>query len=259
MNFYKLSKEQRQLLVIRIKDEIESDLKSQINTHILKYFTDDDTYIRKSAYIAFGRIYKENSINRSDIVNQLHSLLKNQDPKVRQTAINAAGEIGIINFNEIEQLIEIGLFDSHHSVRNAVIGSLKKIGEKNPNPAINFAKRFLHHEEQEGRREIGRGLELFGRTHPEEILPLLKELENDNASRVKNMVVHVIGQISYKRNCLEKVIAHLNTWENKKLVEKALNEIVEVHDRYKNFAFYTQEQAIKHIEENCFCDSEEGS
>jgi hypothetical protein len=39
--------------------------------------------------------------------------------------INAAGEIGKTNFESVEQFFDKGLFDEHHSPRNAVIGSIK--------------------------------------------------------------------------------------------------------------------------------------
>ena len=82
---------------------------------------------------------------------------------MRQTTINAAGEIGMHDFAPIEHLMEAGLFDKHHSIRNAVFGSIKKMGEKNPKPVLAFAKRFLHHEDKEIRREICHGIELRGR------------------------------------------------------------------------------------------------
>ena len=143
--------------------------------------------------------------------------------------------------------MEQGLFDEHHSVRNAVIGSIKKMGEKNPKPVLNFAKKYLKHKDKEIRREICHGIELRGRTHPQDILPLLKELQNDTTSRVRNTLVHVIGQIAYKKGCLETVVADLKTWKNKELVRDALDEIVDVHDRYKNFSVKTQAEAIKYI------------
>jgi HEAT repeat protein len=250
MNFYSLNKEKRKQLVDKINSEINLDLKAQKNKQILKYFADEDTYVRKAAYIAMGRIYKNDLPCRPEIIQQLDLLLKSPDAKVRQTVINVAGETGIISFPEIAHLMETGLIDKHHSVRNAVIGAMKKMGEKNPVSVLAFSKRFLHHDDKEVRREICHGLELYGRTHPEDILPLLKELEHDNTALVRNMVIHVIGQISYKKGCLEKVIEYLKTWENTELVKKAVDEIIEVHDRYKNFAFYTQKQAVKYIQKH---------
>ena len=67
---------------------------------------------------------------------------------------------------------------------------------------------------------------------------------------MKNTLIHVLGQISYKKGCLETVIAHLKCWDNKVLVDNALEEIIDVHDRYKDFAVLTTEQASKYIEKN---------
>ncbi|MGD0709961.1 MAG: hypothetical protein ABR968_02150 [Bacteroidales bacterium] len=250
MSFYDLNKEQRKLLVDKINNEILSDLDARKSTQILTYFSDEDMYIRKTAYLVIGKIYKAKKEHRPEIIKQLELLSNNENEKVRQTVINAAGEIGITDFQKVVTFMEKGLFDNHHSVRNAVIGSIKKMGEKNPIPVIAFAKRFLHHANAEVRREICHGLELFGRKHPEDILPLLKELQYEKTARVRNTIIHVIGQISYKKDCLETVIEHLKIWENKELVDKAMDEIIAVHDRYKNFAFHTQEQAVKYIKKH---------
>lgn len=67
---------------------------------------------------------------------------------------------------------------------------------------------------------------------------------------MKNTLIHVLGQISYKKGCLTTVINHLNTWNNKALTDKAVKEITAVHDRYSNFAFLTQDQAISYIKRN---------
>ena len=154
------------------------------------------------------------------------------------------------DFAPVEYLMEQGLFDEHHSVRNAVIGSIKKMGEKNPGPVLKYAKRFLHHQDKEIRREICHGIELRGRKHPQDILPLLRELQHDKTARVRNTLVHVLGQIAYKKGCLETVVADLKTWENKELLKDAIEEIIDVHDRYKDFAIKTQKEAIAYIEKN---------
>jgi HEAT repeat protein len=248
LGFYSLDKEERNRLVEQINSNILSDVRKNKSTHIIEYFSDEDTYIRKTAYLSIGKIYKAHDDLHEKILKLLEKLSIHKNEKVRQTAVNAAGEIGIKEFGPIEQIMEKGLFDAHHSVRNAVIGSIKKMGEKNPRSVLAFAKRFLHHEDKEIRREICHGIELRGRTHPQDILPLLKELQHDNTARVKNTLVHVLGQIAYKKGCLATVVAHLKTWENKELVAKALEEIIDVHDRYKDFAVLTQEEAREYIE-----------
>jgi HEAT repeat protein len=247
MGFYDLEKAERDLLVVQISKDIETDIRTGTDKYLLKYFSDHDTYIRKTAYLAVGRLYLYDKKLHPFIVRQLEHLLKNDDPKVRQTVVNAAGEIGKTDFNIVKHFFDTGLFDEHHSVRNAVIGSMKKMGEKNHEPVIKWSREYLHHTDKEIRREICHGIELRGRTHPEDILPLLKELQYDKTKRVRSTLVHVIGQISYKKGCLETVIAEIQTWDNKELVTDAIEEIIDVHDRYKNFSFYTQQQAREYI------------
>jgi len=250
MGFYDLSKKERQNLVFNIEKDILLDLESDSKENILKYFSDEDTYIRKTAYLTIGKLYKSNAVSHAKLIAALESYLSSENHSIRQTTINAAGEIGMINFESVQQFFDTALFDKHHTVRNAVIGSLKKMGAKNPIPALKWAKQYLRHEDKEIRREICHGIELRGRTHPQDILPLLRELQFDTTARVGNTLVHVLGQIAYKKGCLATVISELNTWENKELVIKAIDEIVDVHQRYKSFAAMTQQEAIDYIDNN---------
>lgn len=250
MAFYDLSKTERETLAQAIFHNLANDINNRAVSHFIQYFSDEDTYIRKAAYLAVGKLHKNGVIQASIIVSMLQNLLSNEDFKIRQTVINAAGEIGKSDFAIVQSFFDTALFDVHHSVRNAVIGSVKKMGEKNPEPVLDWAKQYLHHPDKEIRREICHGIELRGRTHPEDILPLLQELEFDATARVRNTLVHVIGQISYKKGCLEKVIRVLSQWKNKEVVQKAIDEIIDVHDRYRNFSFYTQAQAIEYINAN---------
>ena len=80
------------------------------------------------------------------------------------------------------------------------------MGEKNPEPVLGWCRKYLHHEDKEIRREICHGIELRGRTHPQDIVPMLRGLEFDKTARVRNTLVHVLGQIAYKKGCLEAVI-----------------------------------------------------
>lgn len=250
MAFYDLTKRERQLLVDEINEKIKNDLANNKTKNILATFSEEDTYIRKIGYLAIGKIYKANQELQEAVLNTLKNLLMSDDEKVRQTVINAAGEIGKSDFKNVQLYFDKGLFDVHHSVRNAVIGSLKKMSEKNPVPVLGWAKTYLKHEDKEIRREVCHGIELRGRTHPQDILPLLKVLEFDKTKRVSDTLVHVLGQIAYKKGCLQIVIASLNNWENKKLVQDALDEIVDVHHRYRSFAILTQQQAIDYIDQN---------
>ena len=124
------------------------------------------------------------------------------------------------------------------------------MGERNPEPVLAWAKSYLTHPDKEVRREICHGIELRGRKYPQDILSLLKTLEFDETKRVTDTLVHVLGQIAYKKDCLQTVVSHLNTWKNKVLVEKALDEIVDVHNRYKKFAVLSQQEAIDYIDKH---------
>lgn len=250
MSFYDLSKDKRAKLVEEIKAHMLSEIKKGKLKKTVDYFSDEDTYIRKSAYLSAGRIYLEYKELQPKIISILDQLLKEDSAHIRQTVINAAGEIGKTNFDIVQHFFEKGLFDEHHSVRNAVIGSIKKMSEKNPVPVLKWSKQYLYHPDKEIRREICHGIELRGRTHPQDILPLLKELQHDKTARVRTTLVHVIGQIAYKKGCLKTVIADLKTWENKALVNDAIDEIIDVHYRYRNFSVLTQEEAIEYIEKN---------
>lgn len=248
MAFYDLSKSERADLVLAIRSEIKDALLDQNLRKVRIYYINDDTYIRKSAYLVTGRLYSEEATLRPAILAMLTEFLSDQDFKVRQTAINAAGEIGKWDFQKVRSYFDEGLKDPHHSPRNAVIGSIKKMGNVNPVPVLAWAREYLHHDDKEIRREICHGIELRGRKHPEDILPLLQELQHDRTARVRTTLVHVIGQIAYMKGCLAKVLVHLKSWENRPLVDVALEEIIDVHHRYRNFTALTQAEAIEVID-----------
>lgn len=247
MAFYDLEKEERATLVALIHADLKGAFGQKQMLPAILHFSDQDTYIRKSAYIATGRIYHAEAMIRQQLRDMLWQLMSHPEEKVRQTVVNAAGEIGKTDFAIVQAYFDKGLFDTHHIVRNAVIGSVKKMGEANPLPVLAWARQYLHHPDKEIRREICHGIELRGRTHPEDILPLLRELEWDTTARVRNTLVHVIGQIAYKKGCLEKVVQTLKEWDNKQLVQDAAAEIISVHHRYRNFAVYTQAEATEYI------------
>lgn len=247
MAFYDLSKEERGNLVETIRNDITNDVLNNNFNKTTSYFEHEDTYIRKSAYLSLGRIYFEQKALQSLILKMLNTFQQSENFKIRQTVINAAGEIGKKNFAVARHFFDKGLFDVHHSPRNAVIGCIKKMGEVNPGPVLDWARIYLHHENKEIRREICHGIELRGRKYPADILPMLKELQDDKTARVRNTLVHVIGQIAYKKDCLATVVEHLKTWDNKQLVKDAIGEIIDVHHRYRNFSALTQEEARLYI------------
>lgn len=238
------------MLVDSIHRALLADIKNNSNVAWLQYFSETDTYIRKAAYTSVGKIYSGDRSLLEAILQKLSALFEEEDELIRQTVVNAAGEIGKSDFPAVASLMRQGLFDEHHKVRNAVIGSIKKMGQHNPKPVLAFARNYLHHPDKEIRREICHGIELRGRTHPEEVLPLLKELEFDPTARVRNTLIHVLGQIAYKKGCLEKVIEHLKTWENQAVVAKAIEEIIDVHRRYAKFSYKSQQEAIDYIQEH---------
>lgn len=244
MAFYDLSKTERSGLVATIRQDIRYALGNGMPEKMLAYYRDPDTYVRKSAYLATGRIYEEEEMLQGQILDMLARIFPDFDFKVRQTVINAAGEIGKRHFAAVRHFFDQGLLDPHHAPRNAVIGSVKKMGEVNPVPVLAWAREYLHHDDKEIRREICHGIELRGRKYPEDILPLLQELQQDKTARVRNTLIHVIGQIAYKKGCLPKVLENLKDWDNKALVDEALKEIIDVHHRYRNFAALTQVEAI---------------
>jgi HEAT repeat protein len=262
MGFYDLSKEERQILVEDTEDKILRaifDLASVADDNMIipetiwNYSADPDTYIRKNAYLAIGRIYFIHNDLKKIILRLLDTMLGDANEKVRQTSVYALGEIGKKDADNVIKPFEKALVDKHHSVRNALIGALKQMGLKNPKPTFKFAKKHLHDDDPKIRRGIIHGIELRGRTHPEEVLPLLKELQNEEVKSVRDMIIHVIGQISYKEGCLEKVVEDLKSWTNNELVLDAANEIIKVHMGYK-FATRTPEDAEAYIKKHLKSD-----
>ncbi len=119
---------------------------------------------------------------------------------------------------------------------------MKKVGEKNPAPLLAWAETYLHHPNPEIRREICHGIEASRQKASPGYSSASESVAVDEKSRVKNTLVHVLGQIAYKKGCLETVIHDLKTWDNQALVLKACLEIVDVHRRYP-FAVKTADEA----------------
>ncbi len=253
MTFYDLSKEERTQKVAEIQYELQAAAEANDSNVFINYFTNEDTYIRKAAYLGVGRNYSTEIATRDSILKILFSLLNSDDELIRQTVVNTAGEIGMFQFENVVSTFDTALFDESHRVRNAVIGSLKRMSQKNPKPVLSWAKKYLTHPDKEIRRQVCHGIELRGRTHPEDILPLLEVLQFEETKRVRDTLIHVIGQISYKKGCLPKVISSLNKWKNKELVFEALEEIIDVHSekRYAKFSILSQHEVsdsiAKHI------------
>ncbi|MCW3092135.1 MAG: hypothetical protein JWP81_3204 [Ferruginibacter sp.] len=92
--FYDLSKEERVKMVSTICAGIETELGSGELKTTVAYFSDSDTYIRKSAYLSVGRIWFDDKNLQAAIIKMLDGFFVKDDFKVRQTVINSAGEIG---------------------------------------------------------------------------------------------------------------------------------------------------------------------
>lgn len=250
MKFYELSKEERKILVNKMEKSISKAVLEEKVQSILRYTKNNDTYIRKNAYLILSRLYRENDRVKDKVLKMLNSMFKNSNEKVRQTSVYAMGEIGKIEAEVALPLLEKALFDEHHSVRNAVIGSLKQMGEKNPKPTLKFAKQFLKHPDPKVRREIVHGIELRGRKYPQDILPLLKEVQHDPDKRVRETLIHVLSQISYKKGCLEMVIQEIQTWPNRELTQQAAKVMIAVHKRYEKFSAKSAEAAKQYIQKH---------
>lgn len=259
MGFYDLPKEERSELVKKIHETIEKSINKieitdqtkdiTIPETILSYVSDEDTYIRKNAYLAMGKIYWAYDDLHKKMIQIISKMLNNENYRVRQTAVHTLGEIGKKDTADIMALFETALNDEHHSVRNAVVGSLKQMGQRNPEQTFKFAWKHIHSNDPKIRREIIHGIELRGRTHPKEVLPFLRELENEENKEVRAMIIHVLGQISYKSGCLEVVVEDLKEWKNTELVNEMVDEIINVHKRYK-FAARTPVNAEEYIKTN---------
>ena len=105
MAFYNLSKQERAHLVATISNDILNGLKKGQLKKTLAYFGDEDTFIRRSAYLSVGKIYFANGGLQQKIINTLDVLLLHDDFKIRQTVINAAGEIGKANFEIVQHFL----------------------------------------------------------------------------------------------------------------------------------------------------------
>jgi HEAT repeat protein len=250
MAYYDLPKEESLEIDKKIYDEILADLSNKKADNIVKYFSDNDLYIRKVAYLAFGKIYKNNINLREFIVTILKKLFDNTDVNVRQTIIYACGEIACFNLDVVKEIVQKGLIDEHHSVKNACTGALKKAGEKNYKEVIPFCEKLSKQDNPEIRKLAIHSIELRGRTYPKEIIHILKSMQNDPDKKVRKMLVHILGQISYKKGCFHFVEQEVKSWNNKALFEKYKAEIIEVHGRYEKFSEFSQKYIIEFFSNN---------
>lgn len=83
MPFYDLTKQDRSKLVVHINTEIYNDLIEHKTESIMAYFSDEDTYIRKTAYLTIGRLYKTDKKASPNILQILKNQMKSNDGWVR--------------------------------------------------------------------------------------------------------------------------------------------------------------------------------
>ncbi len=251
MAYYDLSKQRRKNVYSEMEKNIHEDFSKNKTHNIIKYASDQDTYIRKNCYLIIGRLYKSNGKIREQILTVLETLSGSENEKIRQTVVYALGEIGKTDFHAIEELLNAFLHEKHHSVKNGLTGALKQMGEKNPVPVILWVKNNINNCSVDMKPRILHGLELRGRTHPEDLLPLLRKIVHSGTDKkTEKMIIHIIGQISYKKGCLEKVASALSLWENKEFVSLCKKEILKVHWAYKKFSVYEIKATEKYLEEN---------
>lgn len=250
MRFYDLTKEERKQKYI----DIQACIHKEINRHDLKnmrsLFDHPDTYYRRAAYLAVGRIYRNEPKMLEAILQCLDELFQSESERIRQTVVNSCGEIAMEDFASVAEFFDKGMKDVHHSVRNAVVGSLKKAGEKNPTEIIPYCKTNMLSSNPETRRLACHGLELRGREHPEEVIDILKLLQDEKNKRVKDMLIHVLGQINYKKGCFLYVTKQVKAWENKEIFRLYKAETIEVHGRYEKFSEFTQAEVITYFEKD---------
>jgi len=246
MSFYDLSESERILKKDEIAEAISRSVAQNAPDVVLPYFADEDTYIRKAAYQVVGKLYERRIEIRETIIALLLSLYQHTHENVRQTVVYAAGEIAVKHFENASELLEKGLSDPHHSVRNAVTGSLKNAGNKNP-ASLAFCEKHISSPDPEVRRVALHGMELRGRTHPQDIIGVIRNLQYDENKRVWDTLIHVLSQISYKKGCFVFVAKELESWENQNVYTAFAKESIEVHGRYEKFSELTQAQVIEYF------------
>lgn len=115
MEYYDLTKEQRQILILKMKKEIKDDLKYDLG-FVLKYASNKDFYIRKNTFLILGSIYFKEEEFKPRIIKVARKLLQHEDENIRQTAVYIFSEIGKDAKNSFKYL-ELALKDDHHMLK----------------------------------------------------------------------------------------------------------------------------------------------
>lgn len=90
--FYDLKPAEREAYKISLKRRLRDDALVNRPDGWLEVFSHEDTYVRREAYLAVAKLYRDVVDLRSNIMRILDKLFKSPDPLVRQTVINSYGE-----------------------------------------------------------------------------------------------------------------------------------------------------------------------
>jgi len=243
-----LAGQEKKRIIAEIEGVVKNYDESAKIENIRKYSTAANEAVRRCLYLYLGKLYRENPDLREKILKLIKKLLWDDSEHVRGTAVYALGEIELTETELTYELYETALNDKYQAVKDAIIEVLQKKVEKDPVSTLQFARRFLYHSNPRIRRGIIHGIEPRGRTHPEDILPFLEEFQDDPDKKLRGTILYVLGEISYKKGCLEKVAAALKRWTNRELVFKALKEILEVHKRYEKFSAKSFKETKEYLE-----------
>jgi transposase len=96
---------------------------------------------------------------------------------------------------------------------------------KNSKSILDHAKKLINNPDPILRSNVINGLNAHRWPHPEDVLPLLYEVQSDFDRKVCNAIVKVLGQVSCRKGCLKKVVDSLDNWDNKEIVKEAKCEI----------------------------------
>lgn len=252
MELRHLSKEKKNIQMDKISNEIICGLDTRDYENILNHAGDKDNQVIKHVSIVLADAYKDESL-KANLSKLLEEMSASSDEKVRKTMVLTAGEIGKKNAEDIFPILEFAMDDESEVVQKTAISALKIMCDKNPGPSLKLASSLIGHENPEIRKGIIHGLELRGKKYPEDVLPILTAIQNEKHKSVVNVIIHVMGRISYRKGSVEKVVEELKTWTNRWLVKKSAQEIISFHGKHTKFASRSHEEIEKYLTENgCF-------
>ena len=246
---YHLSKDERLAFLEKEKTELKDSIYLGNYTRVAEFFYYEDIVIRNHAYEGLSKVFSKFPQDRENITALMFYLMRDSNPKIRQNTVKAAGEIGRVEFKYINNILKRGLFDVDNSVLNATINSVQKLVQTNPVPTLKFTKKYLYSHLAKVRVQLLFAIEMRGRTNPQDILTLLKELQDDDNEKVQETVVLVIGRISILAGNLETIVLNMKSWHNDKLVSRIMFEVLKTH-KESSEAVRTFDEAKDYVEKN---------